>query len=336
MWTRFGTGTRRAGSGTVEEFQRAYKKHLENPNQVKIMFYFKNAPVPPSELIPEQLARIKSFQQDLGEKGGYYRTFTSRDEFAQLVSMHLSGQVQEYGKSWGLNITASKSDSTFHTEQNAIQNLEETIYENDREDEGFLDLFEIGQENFDSMNEALLRMTNALNDLGKRAEIGGKELNELNSAKSTDIKQAKRISNRIAEALNNFAALMEVDVPVFASCYSNGIDAYSRAIAMSEDFEAQDDMGLETALKNFQEFKISTTQAKENMFMFRETVARTPRATTMYNRSRKRVLSILDILDEELSASINLASELEKVLDQLIAKRSVQTTIVDIMSNEVS
>ena len=102
MWARFGSPTGRAGSGTAEEFYRARNRYQNDPNQVRIMFYFKDAPISPSDLDPDQLASMKAFQKELGEKGALYWTYTSRDEFTQLLRMHLGRQVQECGNSWGL------------------------------------------------------------------------------------------------------------------------------------------------------------------------------------------------------------------------------------------
>src|ERR1700683_1063870 len=38
LWTKFGTPTLDAGSGTEHEFQRAYQQHKKNPDKLKIMF----------------------------------------------------------------------------------------------------------------------------------------------------------------------------------------------------------------------------------------------------------------------------------------------------------
>lgn len=323
MWTRFGTPTGRAGSGTAEEFYRAYKRYQENPNRVRIMFYFKDAPISPSDLDPEQLASIKNFRTELGEKGSYYWTFISRDEFAQLVRMHLGRQVQEWGKSWG--IEASSSETAIQTGKSStptIVNAESKhIDSSDYEDEGYLDLLEAGQESFASMNEAVGRMSTALEDLGTKVGAGVDELNKSKSPTGDiDIKQAKRINNRIAEALNNFAALMEVDVPIFAGLYSSGMEAFSRAIILAEDFGPQDKDDLNKAYESVKRLHSTITEAKSEMVVFRETIVNTPRATTMYNRARKRALSILVKLDEEFAAALNLASEMEKTLSNLLTE----------------
>src|SRR6185436_17075253 len=49
MWSRFGTPTGRAGSGTQEEFDRALERLRLAPKSLSILFYFKDAPVAPSK-----------------------------------------------------------------------------------------------------------------------------------------------------------------------------------------------------------------------------------------------------------------------------------------------
>jgi hypothetical protein len=40
--TKFGSRTPRAGSGTEEEFNRGYGRFIKNPNELRIVFYFKD------------------------------------------------------------------------------------------------------------------------------------------------------------------------------------------------------------------------------------------------------------------------------------------------------
>src|SRR5262249_21309833 len=55
FWARIGTKTARAASGTVEEFERALVRQADAPGSIKIMLYFKDAPLAPSQMDPEQL-----------------------------------------------------------------------------------------------------------------------------------------------------------------------------------------------------------------------------------------------------------------------------------------
>ncbi|HEX5703854.1 MAG TPA: DUF4062 domain-containing protein [Pyrinomonadaceae bacterium] len=316
MWTRFGSPTARDGSGTAEEFHRAYERHRHVPNDIRVMFYFKDATVSPSEIDPEQLTSRKKFQDELGEKGVYYWTFISRDEFAQLARMHLGRQVQEWGKTWGVQTAPEGVVST------TIQKDEESAdSQHDDEDVGLLDLIEEGQENFQSMTEALTRMNTAMEDLNSRVRSGAADLNRITAGGNIEVKDVKRISNRIAEALNSFAALMEADVPVVSASFSNGMDAYSRALTI-EEFRPQNENDLNRMLSGIRMLQAVFAQSQVQMAEFRESIADTPRTTTMYNRAKKRALSILKQFEEELVGGLNLSAEVEKAIEQILRNGS--------------
>jgi hypothetical protein len=94
MWQRFGTPTGRAGSGTEEEFNRAYDRWKQDPTAVDIMFYFRRARAGETKATV-QTRRIRSFKKKLGELGGLWWEFTDSDDFAALLRMHLARQVQK-------------------------------------------------------------------------------------------------------------------------------------------------------------------------------------------------------------------------------------------------
>jgi len=63
MWSRFGRPTLRAASGTLEEFQAAKVKYENDPESVRVMFYFKNKPIPIDQIDPEQIQQIVNFKK---------------------------------------------------------------------------------------------------------------------------------------------------------------------------------------------------------------------------------------------------------------------------------
>jgi hypothetical protein len=89
MWRRFGTPTKRAGSGTHEEFQRAYARWNEN-RDLPVMLYFcqKPMPVPRSKEEIEQLQLAAAFYRDVSSKGLIVE-YDDPNGFADLVRPHL-------------------------------------------------------------------------------------------------------------------------------------------------------------------------------------------------------------------------------------------------------
>ena len=85
MWGRYGTPTSKAGSGTEEEFKRALDRFQQDSASIRIMIYFKDAPLAPSQIDLDQLARVQRFRSSLDDEGGLYWNFGEIDEFEKLI-----------------------------------------------------------------------------------------------------------------------------------------------------------------------------------------------------------------------------------------------------------
>lgn len=83
FWTRLGTPTGRAASGTVEEIE----EHVQAGKPALI--YFSASPVVPDSLDPEQYQALKDFKADC-QKRGLYETYESSAQFHEKVRRHLS------------------------------------------------------------------------------------------------------------------------------------------------------------------------------------------------------------------------------------------------------
>ena len=98
MWARFGTPTNRAGSGTEEEFNRAYERHKSDPDSIKVMFYFNTKPVPFQEIDPDQIENVRKFKSKLGDKGTLYFEYSDLTEFERYLRLHINKVINELEK----------------------------------------------------------------------------------------------------------------------------------------------------------------------------------------------------------------------------------------------
>ncbi|MBP9883872.1 MAG: hypothetical protein KBF32_10735 [Chitinophagales bacterium] len=80
MNNKFGTETKKAGSGTEEEFDNAYSK-ISTKDEVEIMFYFNDEPVRKSDLNTEELTKINKFKKKVSALGGYHWTYNGVHDF---------------------------------------------------------------------------------------------------------------------------------------------------------------------------------------------------------------------------------------------------------------
>lgn len=93
MWKKFGTPTKRAGSGTEEEFELAYDRFMEKTD-IQIMFYFNSCPIPQdADLV--QFQKVREFKRKIEDLGAYHKPFESTRDFERSLRMDLTRYVKD-------------------------------------------------------------------------------------------------------------------------------------------------------------------------------------------------------------------------------------------------
>jgi hypothetical protein len=310
LWTRFGMPTSDAASGTEHEFRRAHSRHEKNPSLLRIMFYFRDGQVSPTQIDAQQLLRVQQFRKELGELGSLYWTYGTADEFVNLTRVHLTKQILAWGKGWG----ASKSQETPEGRSaGSAQDASEPASEL-----GYLDLFEVFEESFKEMNEVLARMTNAVETLGQKTQ---ERTAELNRGEGMDMSSRMRYSKRVTDALagdmQDFSKRTEIDTPLFGKMYRRATSAIARAMTMSIDFSQDRKGAIEAVLLPMRSLGRSLAQSSGLIRSFRNTIKATPRATADFIKARNRVVAVLDSLDAEYGGVLQHTTELVKSLEDL-------------------
>lgn len=97
MWKRFGTATHVAGSGTEEEFNRAYEAWSQTRSLPRILFYFSERAIPFPMNIEEvnQLRKVLEFKERVMALG-LCSTYQGIDKFKWLVHGHLEQVIMDW------------------------------------------------------------------------------------------------------------------------------------------------------------------------------------------------------------------------------------------------
>jgi hypothetical protein len=307
MGARFGTPTGRAESGTEEEFERAAARFKEDPQKVSVMFYFKDAP--PTSLLdidPVQLARVQRFQQRL-QSSGLIRLFKTRDEFAKLMRMHLSLEVQEWAKrlETGDRITG-ESVGGGALDTAPLGSVA------DQEEEGFLDLIEEGTDAMEEFTRTIERIGAAVNEVGDRAVEQTAAMEEA-KVSPEGIKAVKRASNQMASFMSEFVDRLEAEIPIYGAGFKRAVEPFIRAMSITE-IRGDTPEQISTAIAAVEGLMTNQAEALGKYRDLRETIAGLPRITTAFNHARRRTVIALDRLMEEFEKSLRLGSELYDVL----------------------
>jgi hypothetical protein len=321
LWARVGTPTPRALSGTLEEFERAYTKFKANPESVNLLIYFKDQPIPPSEIKPDQVDQIQRFRNSLGSLGGLYWTFQTCGDFEALVRPHLARVIQV----WNGRIDSQSSRA--HGAPQLAQSVGPQKSEISQSDDGteidelgYLDYMEIGEHANVVMVAALARMTSAMEDLG--AKLRERTAVADNLTKSPNLTAAKGVANDAATDLEDFAKRIAAEVPVFAEAYADVLRAFSGAASIAVEERGGQDQ-VENALKQVEQLRAALEGSKGQLIDFAGNLRSTPRLTTHLNRARHKALKVIASLDAEFGKVRSNSIMVEASIRDLVKPKSV-------------
>ncbi|MBI4794534.1 MAG: DUF4062 domain-containing protein [Deltaproteobacteria bacterium] len=317
MWSRYGTPTGRAGSGTVEEFQKAKQRYDVDQASVKIMFYFKDAPLSPSEINPEQLAQVQAFQKSLGEEGALHWKFKDIQEIEKILRLHLTRQVQEWVK-------CGEASKTIMSPKGGLSQKIMDSKQREDEDLGLIDLIEIFDERFKELGEIGQRLGKSTEELAERINTRTKEVQEAmeQTHGQVDRNLAKRLMERAAADMDQYVERVEAEIPLFSHNLDEGMNALIDTTKLMVEFDVSKSDGTEAqeALKAVGILSETLTSTESMISQFRTSVSSIPRMTSVLNKSKRRVTAVLDRLIEQFGIGQRLTREAEQAISNILKK----------------
>lgn len=309
MWGRFGSPTERAESGTEEEFLRALQRHKAG-SDVRIMFYFKDTPIEPSKLDPEQHRKIQSFKSNIGDKGVFHWSFQTVEEFEGLLRLHLARQMQGFQK------TDDAESKTTLPVANAVdaRPLED--------DAGILDLMEEVEEHFQTVNEIVMGIGAETEGLGKRISQRTAEITDAADGANGKLSrsEAKRLINKAADDMNRYVTRAGAEIPSLRELLGKGLRALGKAMTLAVDFDQGDHSKFKEVRESVTSLETALEDTHESISGFRLSIQSLPRITTKLNKAKRSVLVILDELLQGLEDGRRDANEAAKVLDEILSE----------------
>ncbi|NLF63428.1 MAG: hypothetical protein GX579_02385 [Chloroflexi bacterium] len=329
FWTRFGTPTKRAPSGTVEEIRNAIEKYRQDPSSTRVMLYFKEELVDPFKVDLEQLKQVQEFRESLSkiddDLAALYSTFKSTDDFERLLRLHLTGQVIEYGRSWAVKArTGAEMTIEPETDDNdAARRSEDTA------EEGLLDLLELAQDEFERTNTALENMTDAMATLGERITATSKEIDDETAKDKPSIKRYRRLISVAANDMQSMVKRVQTELPIQKESFNSGLEAYRRMLLLfGSDFaDTETSNGIAAkVLESLSQMLDAMQGAVPSLKGFRISVEQVPRLTKEWNKARQDVVNVLDEVVNTFEQEIALVQgllemfEVQKERDQALGK----------------
>lgn len=309
LWTKFGTPTSDAASGTEHEFEQAYLRYKQDPESVKIMFYFKDGEILPSQVDAEQLLKVDQFKKRLGGLGALYWTYKTTDEFINLVRVHLTRQLQDWEP------TPSRL-----TRKGLAPDLAPTAGELPS-DAGYLDLLEIVETSSQAMTTIIEKMGKSVEALGQKMTQRTEEIKQGHALdQSSRLRYWKRVADAMAGDMQIFCSVTEADIPLFGKSYRQTTGALARAASMAQDFGGDWKQNVEDLAVRMKLLSNRLNEVRTVIQTFRDTIKSTPRITGAFIAAQNHTVAVLNSLEIEYEAVQQHTGELVTSLQALIGK----------------
>lgn len=309
MWGRYGTPTGRAGSGTEEEFARALTRYRKDPSSVRIMFYFKDAPLSPSEIDPEQLARVQKFRASLGNEGALHWKFLTLEEFERLLRLHLARQIQAFAQP--MQSTAPASAAPGVTDEQPTDEL------------GLLDFLDLVEDHFGALNKITERMTTETSTLGQKMQERTLEINAATTEAQGQLgrRAARALIEKGASDMTQYVARMNAEIPLFRDLLRKGADAAARAALISASMSSGDRQQVRQARAALGAFSDALGGAYDSTASFKESVQGLPRMTVVLNKAKRETAAVLGEVLESIAEGRRITTETVRALDALLGEQ---------------
>lgn len=300
MWKRFGSPTKRASSGTEEEFLRALETFRSKSKHIKILFYFSQTPIPPKEIDLEQLQKINSFKTQLATHGVLYWEYSDIKEFETLLRVHVSKSAKEIINELNLMPTGSMAASS-------------DVEESEGNDEpGLLDLIEEATEQFFETETVLDRMTELMTDLGTKLTKRAEEMNAVN-VKIMKPQDIKKMVDKASTDMQLYVRRMSTEMPIFKESMGNAFDSLTKAYAIYyADWRGGSEDEIE-AFKKLEEMTESMNDFLSVLHDVKQKISSLPRATTNFNKAKKDTEKIIKSLMVEVVSALNQIDSIRKL-----------------------
>ena len=266
---------------------------------------------------------MQEFKKKISDEyGGLYHGFETPEQFQSSVRMHLSKVVQDW-----LDDNASTTPRTAKeisaspengpSMKDPLANL--SALETEADEDGIIELVELANETMAEVTNVVERMSEATTALSEKFTQLTDEANEA-AASGSDMKAAKRVSNKAADDLEVFVKRMSVEIVQFNKQSTRAMDTFGNIAMISENDLHEKPEDIAVARTNMQTYTNAISTSADSLTEFRDTIFKLPRMTTAFNRARKRAVAVMDDLLNQLRIAASQSQDVDTLLARLETK----------------
>lgn len=308
FWNRIGTATDRSASGSVEEIEKAIARFKSDGN-VEVAVYFKQAAANVDSLDLQQVQGIRDLKKRLETEGSLHKPFSNDGQLTYEIEMLFDRLARRFSS----GETKKKAKSLSQSSSSAISDNANSS-PSDSDEPGLLDVMEALEKHANETSAFTSELGDRLGELADKTSAQTSLIEDaarLGPLQATDVKPTIAV---ISSAMDSFSEFVELGIENYKES-TLGVGHDIRLIVdLSSDFDQSDDDKKETVSTIFNLIS-SSKDGLEGLNGLATTTSSLPRMTTLFNKSRKRLLNNLQLVQDEI---FNLIQMLDSSLTTLI------------------
>jgi hypothetical protein len=309
MHVRFGSKTKRYGSGTEEEFERAHSLWSSSPHTRQLMFYFKKGQVDADSIDLDQLKKVREFKSKMTGLGGFYKEFEKPEGFRDIFRVHLTSVLTTLHKQ-NTEREAVKTPSPISPEPTKKEQVAAEV----EVDSGLLDFIELANSGMAEMGLIMTGIGSVFTECTSEIADGQKALSIGTS--SGDTKEMRNGISLMSKSMNKMAKRIAEKRSSYSTLSRKSLDAFSQAITIAKSANPSGIGDQSELLEITSQTCISINGFIESIQNIEDTMSNLPNIAREFTSARLAVKREFILLREELSTSLALIREMQNLINQ--------------------
>jgi|GEM_PF-2527543 len=314
MWSRFGSPTKNASSGTADEFNQALERH-DAGDPVTISFLFNKSPISQDILDGVQFQKVQEFKSLIADKGCLYREYSDDMSLIESINLILDRAMHEFKSRDDNSSTNAVPDSSHEL-------ADPSSASDPPEELGVLDISEAIEEDTNRFAKLMGDWTSRLEGSGKVAENATDELRSISRFGEIEPKAMRQIVGTVASSVENVANWGDSNQDELDEIIERLSELFSDLITVSSDFSVSEE-DVAVAIDGGVNLVNTIRSANESLRELAQIVLSMPRMSKEMIKANKHLASVIDrmILKNE-----TFASNIEISTRELENKKSTEAT----------
>lgn len=329
---RFGTATGDFGSGTEEEFSRAFSRFKQSARP-EIMVYRDHSPVDPTIIDADQFSKVTAFIRGIQKSGVLTGSFDNPEQFRRDLQAHIASKAKTIADrrsptptTDAIKLTHAQSVTGGEVSPPVVPpsagGPSDALPSDEAEPPAILDLQVAADERMGTATQSLERLSSYMGDLGKNVTKRTDEINALvEQGRPVAARAAKSVMDAVSEELRSYSERSNAELPILRREFTAALDAGMQVLVL---LAADDPEVAKPAIRRNRDALKGMENSLDNAIAglkgFRDSLAKAPVLVSSIAGPKRRAVATADGVIKEILDIGKQCNDMLSLIDDMLKK----------------